>query len=68
MATMTRRASIGGFLVWFCRFGTKALYWGFFCLFLINTVLVLVCFAFDRLCQCIECIGDWFSLPSLPAT
>ena len=52
-------------------------YWGFFGLvlpfwyrgsilvfFLINTVLLLVCFAF-ALYRLYQCIGDWFSLFSL---
>ena len=55
-----RGTSIGVFLVWFCHFGTEALYWDFF-FFLINTVLLLVCFAF-ALYRLYQCIGDWFSL------
>ena len=34
---------------------------GFFFFFLINTVLLLVCFAF-ALYRLYQCIGDWFSL------
>ena len=58
---------------------TMSEYWGFFGLvlvqrlcigvfffFLINTVLVLVCFAF-ALYRLYQCIGDWFSLLSLPS-
>ena len=63
-ATTSEYLGFGVFLVWFCRFGTEALYWVFF---LINTVLVLVCFAF-ALYRLYQCIGVWFSLLSLPAT
>ena len=30
---MTTRSEYWGFLVWFCRFGTEALYWVFFFFF-----------------------------------
>ena len=35
--------SFWGFLVWFCCFGTEALYWVFFFFLFIKTVLLLLC-------------------------
>ena len=67
MAMTSKYWGFGVFLVWFCRFGTEALYWGFYFLFLINTVLVFICFAF-ALYRLYQCIRDWFSLLSLPVT
>ena len=67
MAMTSKYWAFGVFLVWFCRFGTEALYWGFYFLFLINTVLVFICFAF-ALYRLYQCIRDWFSLLSLPVT